>query len=409
MIHVCFGLHDKTGRYSKFTGTAMLSLFENVFTPPRLPSVTVHILHDNTLTQDNRDKFIYLAGQYGQLVKFYNVEELCADKLAEFMKLIPAIKTSRLSIAAMYRLLIPQLLPPEFDKVIYLDSDIVVNLDVTELWQIDLERKVFATVPEICNCVDTQNILPLCRENYVKKEDYFNSGMMIMNLKSLYDQEEDIMHGIKFIGENPRLGECLDQDILNYLFSKSYIKLPEKFNYFVRDARYSSQIKINKKIYHYLGKEILLNMRDLFNRLWFRYFVKTPWFNEDTIGRLYENYRQLNNELKNSMANVSAAMSGKTRAFFTVPQFVGLVRKVFSVRDDEEIILAENQESLQKLINAMQRSQGKKVFFIVINAFPFEVLAEAGFVYGRDFMNGITFFSEEDGAFINSYEIIKTL
>ena len=92
-----------------------------------------------------------------------------------------------------------------------------------------------------------------------------------------------------------------------------------------------------------------------------------------------------------------------------MPQFVGLVRKVFSVRDDEEIILAENQESLQKLINAMQRSQGKKVFFIVINAFPFEVLAEAGFVYGRDFMNGITFFSEEDGAFINSYEIIKTL
>ena len=34
MIHVCFGLHDKTGHYSKFTGTAMLSLFENLNTPP---------------------------------------------------------------------------------------------------------------------------------------------------------------------------------------------------------------------------------------------------------------------------------------------------------------------------------------------------------------------------------------
>ena len=34
MIHVCFALHDATGRYSKFTGTAMLSLFENYFTPP---------------------------------------------------------------------------------------------------------------------------------------------------------------------------------------------------------------------------------------------------------------------------------------------------------------------------------------------------------------------------------------
>jgi hypothetical protein len=34
MIHVCFVLHDKTGRYSKFTGTTMLSLFDNIVPPP---------------------------------------------------------------------------------------------------------------------------------------------------------------------------------------------------------------------------------------------------------------------------------------------------------------------------------------------------------------------------------------
>ena len=34
MIHVCFALYDKTGTYSRFTGTAMLSLFENSSTPP---------------------------------------------------------------------------------------------------------------------------------------------------------------------------------------------------------------------------------------------------------------------------------------------------------------------------------------------------------------------------------------
>ena len=73
MIHVCFGLYDKTGSYSKFTGTAMLSLFDNTTS-----NVTVHILHDNTLTNDNREKFSYVAGRYGQRVKFYNVEKLCA-------------------------------------------------------------------------------------------------------------------------------------------------------------------------------------------------------------------------------------------------------------------------------------------------------------------------------------------
>ena len=80
MIHVCFGLHDGDGRYSKFTGTAIASMFVNTSA-----EVTVHILHDNTLTQDNRNKFVYLAKRYGQLVKFYNIEELCADKIAQMV------------------------------------------------------------------------------------------------------------------------------------------------------------------------------------------------------------------------------------------------------------------------------------------------------------------------------------
>ena len=72
MIHVCFCFADKTGRYAKFAGTAMLSLFDNT-----AAEVTIHILHDNTLTNDNRDKFNCLAGRYGQHVKFYN--EGCRD------------------------------------------------------------------------------------------------------------------------------------------------------------------------------------------------------------------------------------------------------------------------------------------------------------------------------------------
>jgi len=76
MIHVCLCFHDETGQYSKFAGTTILSLFENANTIPLLPSITVHILHGHTLTKDNREKFMCLAGHYGQLINFYNVEEL---------------------------------------------------------------------------------------------------------------------------------------------------------------------------------------------------------------------------------------------------------------------------------------------------------------------------------------------
>ena len=29
MIHICYGLYDKIGRYTKFVGTSMTSIFEN--------------------------------------------------------------------------------------------------------------------------------------------------------------------------------------------------------------------------------------------------------------------------------------------------------------------------------------------------------------------------------------------
>ena len=125
MIHVCFGLYDKTGRYSKFTGTTICSIFENTTS-----DVTVHILHDNTLTDDNRDKFIYLASRYGQAVNFYNVDELCAEKLDEFIEYFPTVKGSHVSVGTMYRFLLPEIIAPEIEKLIYLDSDIIVNLDI---------------------------------------------------------------------------------------------------------------------------------------------------------------------------------------------------------------------------------------------------------------------------------------
>ncbi len=131
MIHVCFGLNDKNGTYSKFTGTTMASIFENTTS-----NVTIHILHDDTLTLDNREKFSYLAGQYNQRVKFYNVDELCADKIETIKRLFPLTVHSRLTIASMYRLFIPQLFSEDIKKIIYLDSDIIVNLDLNEMWRI---------------------------------------------------------------------------------------------------------------------------------------------------------------------------------------------------------------------------------------------------------------------------------
>lgn len=409
MIHICFGLHDKTGHYSKFTGTAMLSLFENTNA-----KVTVHILHDNTLTQDNRDKFSYVAGQYNQLVNFYNVKELCAEKIAKLVELIPAVKTSTVTVGAFYRLLIPQLLPNDIDKCIYLDSDMVINLDISELWRIEPGDSPLAAVPEaVASSVAFKTYAYdkfLIKDKFVRYEDYFNSGLLLMNLNYFRNAEEIIMSGVKWRGEHIKCN-AFDQDVLNYLFSKSYLKLPGKFDQFIRSERLKNEecFKIRRVIYHCTSDTLQLNSNDLFNRLWMKYFIKTPWFDEESIGRIYAGFQQLHIRFKNSMINLSAAMSGKTRVFFILKDYLNFVTENFSVHDNEEVILVDYDSTLGKLIDVMKNSRGKKIFFFMLPNFPFQALTNAGFTADEDFVNCFEFLSEVHGLPLNSYPLIQAM
>ena len=407
MIHVCFGLYDKTGQYSKFTGTAMLSLFENTNS-----NVTVHILHDNTLTDDNRDKFSYVAGQYNQTVKFYNVDELCADKLKEYVNLLPVIRDSRVTVAGFYRLLIPQLFSSAPKKMIYLDSDVIVNLDISELWQIELQDKALAAVNEIETSYNPPEIALkyLVTSGLVAHEDYFCSGVLVMNLKKLCRAEEQIINGLKWRNAHPQC-KNFDQDVLNYAFTKDYLKLESKFDNFVSRAR-----KLNKmrpSIYHYVGSTLQADINDPFNRLWFDYFGKTPWFDVTVIKRMNECIDNLSRELgqkrRNSLIKFSAVLSGKSRVFVVKgTNDIDWLKKTYSVRADEEFFVFESDESLPRLIEEMETSRDKKLFLIRV-AELINPLKEAGFVEEQDFFNHYVLFSANLLSKKDFYALLKEL
>ena len=282
MIHVCFALYDKTGTYSRFTGTAMLSLFENCSIPS--PSITVHLLHDNTLTDDNREKFIQIANRYGQILKFYDVEKLCTDRIAEIEEYFPQARDSHYSIAMFYRFFIPYLLFPQgVEKAIYLDSDIIVNLDISEFWRVELRNHPLGVVPEIDNGTPVREVVLLIRDDIIPEEVYFNDGIMLMNLRVLQNEEYKIMAGMKYISKYPN-AVCLDQDVLNYCFAASSLRLPMKFNYYVKFARLNGKFNLEDKILHYADGRNSLSMdsNDPYNRLFMDYLIKTPWLDVDT-------------------------------------------------------------------------------------------------------------------------------
>ena len=139
------------------------------------------------------------------------------------------------------------------------------------------------------------------------------------------------------------------------------------------------------------------------------YFLKTPWFDEGAIGRLYAGIRQMHVELKTAMIQLSAIMSGKTRAFVILPPNLEATKQIFGVRPDEEIISCESPESLPTLIDAMNRSRGQKIFFVMLPGFPLKILTDAGFVYGGDFLNGFDFLSEVNGVSFDSHRLLKKM
>lgn len=406
MIHICFGLYDKTGRYSKFTGTTMLSVFENTITPPQLPSITIHILHDNTLTIDNREKFLRLAARYGQAVNFYNVEVLCRNELEKFSRRIPFMRNARTTIGTFYKFLIMYVLPREIEKVIYLDADLLVNLDIAELWQFNLGARPLGAVPVYLQDKNEADGLERMRRGFnlpmlgiVREEDYFNAGVFLMNLKRLRGEEEKILDGMKFRGEHPEFW-MFDQCIWNYCFSTEYLKLPLKFNREVIKVREQDGGRVEKKIYHFTANNSVwsfgLDTRDGLNRLWLDYFIKTPWFNSETFGRIHDVIQNLYAIRKNYMRTLSAALPGKERAFIIHEKGlkeINVLVENFSVRSDEEIIVVPDGMPLQKLIDVMNASRGKKIFFVTVPNFSFKVLEEAGFIRGKDIFNGYDFIS----------------
>ena len=408
MIHVCFALYDATGRYSKFTGTAMLSLLKNTAS-----EIAVHILHDATLTPDNREKLLRIAERFNQRVNFYNVEEFCAAELNFLRNKLAAAMNSRLSIATFYRLLVKKILAPRgVRKVIYLDSDLIVNLDIAELWRQDLQNFPIAVVPE--EVATLGGFMPnkfLILTGRVRAEDYFCSGVMIIDLEKFADGL--LADAANFLADKPQC-DSLDQDFLNAVFSANYLKLENRFDSFVPADRWR-KLPVAKKIYHYTGNSIGLDYSDGFNRLWLDCFSQTPWLDGDLFNRMNAAYKKPYLELfcsmKDSLARLSATMSGKARGFFVMANDLDTLKKIFAIRDDEEVILADAENSVANLAISMNNASGKKIFFVVVPDFKLvsDLLQQLRFVPDKDFLDASKFIMLETESDFPPFPLLKAL
>ena len=115
--------------------------------------------------------------------------------------------------ATYYRMFIPNLFP-QYNKAIYLDSDLLVLGDVSELYNIDLGNKLVAAAPD--DVIQNSEIFSTYVERVVgiaKHENYFNAGVLLMNLDEM--RKFDFQSKFMYLLETVKYTIVQDEDYLN--------------------------------------------------------------------------------------------------------------------------------------------------------------------------------------------------
>jgi len=197
---------------------AMLcSLFEN----NKEYSFTVHLLVDK-LSKESKDFICSLCERYGNTTKFYAIEK----KLLENIRLndIQFNGHKMYSIATYYRMFLPSLLPSDVEKVLYLDCDIIVLKDVSELFNMNLDGYGVAAVRD-SSPYDSYHRYKM---GLSLRHSAFCAGMMMINL-DYWRVNNSQKKLLEYANRQWKDVYMQDQDALNYVFRDSWFQLPYKW------------------------------------------------------------------------------------------------------------------------------------------------------------------------------------
>lgn len=392
MIHVCYALHDKNGKYSRLTGTSICSLFANT-----KAWVTIHLLHDKTLTGENRQRFIELSRQYVNHIVFYNMDELF-DIDAIVQKYVGTARKKGLSLqyslASLYRLLLMHVLPKDIHRLIYLDSDIVVNCDIQNLWNEEVGENGLAAVPEmkIFHWEKANETKAVCNDGFVKFERYFNSGVLLLDLDVYRQYPTLLKDGLSFLVEHPTYS-CFDQDILNYVFSEHCRLLDVRYNTFVETERRRGGGGAVSAIYHYAAHNYSMwGSTDAFAQLLSHYYQLSPWYDDTQFAVACQNNLRLGIRL---CANLVRGVQGRRVVFCGHKDILPIVQRDLIIFPESiflNIFPQDNNFSVAKLLRNMRQLRDEKPTCFVFMDILFQqwshYLVEGGFHPDWDFIDG---------------------
>ncbi len=221
--------------YVPLLATAIKSLLTNA---SKEYTYKIYVLTTN-MSQDKREKIAEMATSNSTIEFIALAKEL--DKVKHLFRL-----RDYYSKETYYRFFIPDLFP-KYKKVIYLDCDIIVKGDISELYNIDLGDNYVAASPEEVFTLHPNYMEYPRKALGIEPEVYFNAGVMLLNTERLL--KDKIAEKFVALAEKYTFRIVQDEDYLNVLLKDHKMILPLDWNKtaFKNDS-YNDK---NLKIIHY--------------------------------------------------------------------------------------------------------------------------------------------------------------
>lgn len=225
-------------------------------------AVTLQSVLDNSSPKTNYDIVVLSGGISRQnQTLLQNIKKGHSNVSLRFVEVMPFLEQYNLYSRDWYhpiiyaRLMLPELMK-EYQKVLYIDSDIISNVDIAELYGCDLHNYLIGAIRDV-----GQTAVYKSDESYIRSYiddylglqnpfDYINSGVVLFNIP-LFRGE----FSIEFLFDyaTSRHWEWQDQDIFMTLFSGRIYVMEQKWNYLCRwyhEDKYMVEITAPKEFYN---------------------------------------------------------------------------------------------------------------------------------------------------------------
>jgi len=222
---------------------------------------------ESELEESDKNDILDFVKKFNSIVNFYDVDNTWFVNSSHM--------ESDNSYTTYYKIFIFKYLS-HLDRVLYLDCDMVIDGDISSLYNIETNKLLTVVKDyEVMNS-DKKYIYSLID----KGTKYFNAGMILFNFYEGFENDVNLDNIKDYLLNNSKNLHMHDQDIFNHFFNKNAYFINSRYNYFTiykSVLQYIFPIHFKKGIViHYVGKKPWVSgYIGLYYRKYKKYYDKT--------------------------------------------------------------------------------------------------------------------------------------